>query len=73
MSNPAVIGALVGLVIGVADFIVLGYARDMLARRRSAEHTAAGTVLNLVRISQLIFFPVVGWFAGPAIASNMGG
>ncbi len=73
MSDPAVIGALIGLAIGVVDFFILGYVREMIGRRRSSDRLGAGMALNVARISQLILFPVVGWFAGPVVASNMGG
>ncbi|UIJ73616.1 hypothetical protein [Aurantimonas sp. HBX-1] len=73
MTDPALIGALVGLVIGVGDFFLLGYMRDMMARRRSSEPVGPSLALQVARFSQLILFPVVGWFVGPVIASNMGG
>ncbi|MBB4001709.1 MAG: hypothetical protein V7704_18375 [Aurantimonas endophytica] len=73
MSDPAVIGALVGLVIGVADFFVLGYMRDMMARRRSSEPVGPSLALNVARYSQLLLFPIVGWFVGPVVASSLGG
>ena len=73
MSEPAIIGALIGLAIGVVDFFILGYVRQWLGRRRPAERLGAGMALNVARVSQLIIFPIVGWFAGPVVASNMGG
>lgn len=73
MTDPAIIGALVGFVIGLADFFVLGYVIDAMAKRRPSERVGAGVALNVARISQLVLFPVVGWFAGPVIASNLGG
>ncbi|MEC5289882.1 hypothetical protein VSX64_03620 [Aurantimonas sp. C2-6-R+9] len=73
MTDPALIGALVGLAIGLADFFVLGYVIDAMARRRPSERVGAGAALNIARVSQFVLFPVVGWFAGPVIASNLGG
>ncbi|NDV85090.1 hypothetical protein GTW51_00055 [Aurantimonas aggregata] len=73
MSDPAFIGALVGLLIGVADFFVLGYMRDMMARRRASEPVGPGLALNIARFTQLILFPIVGWFVGPVVASSLGG
>lgn len=73
MTDPAILGAVLGLAIGLADFFVLGYVIDVMARRRPAERLGAGTALNIARISQLVLFPVVGWFVGPVVASNLGG
>ena len=73
MSEPAVIGALIGLAIGVVDFFILGYIRQLIGRRRPSERLGTGMALNVARVSQLILFPIVGWFVGPVVASNMGG
>ncbi|WP_206454305.1 hypothetical protein [Aurantimonas marina] len=73
MSDPAIIGALVGLAVGLADFFVLGYLAEAVARRRPSERLGAGAALNIARISQLVLFPVLGWFVGPVVASNLGG
>ena len=72
-ADPAIIGALVGLAFGIADFVMLGYMRAEMRRRSPTERLGAGFALNVARFSQLILFPVVGWFAGPIVTSNMGG
>ncbi|MEX6507519.1 hypothetical protein [Jiella sp. M17.18] len=69
MTDPAIIGGLVGLLLGIADFFAIGYAKQRVARERPSERLGAGVALNIARISQLILFPVVGWFVGPIVAS----
>jgi len=68
MTDPAVLGALVGLALGVIDFYVIGLIMGQVARQRPSERLGASTALNIARVSQLIFFPVAGWFFGPMIA-----
>jgi hypothetical protein len=51
-------GAIVGLVIGVADF----FAMRLLASRVEMEETK--TALRLAAIVNLVLFPVVGAFVG---------
>ncbi|MCB8838501.1 hypothetical protein [Aurantimonas sp. VKM B-3413] len=70
MSDPAFIGALVGLIVGIADFVLIGYLRQRIAREKPSERLGAGVALNVARFSQLIFFPVVGWFVGPIVAAS---
>ncbi|MEF2551254.1 hypothetical protein VQ042_07730 [Aurantimonas sp. A2-1-M11] len=73
MMGPAIIGALAGLVLGIVDFVILGYVRDSRARKRGGAADPAGLAFDVARYSQLVLFPVVGWFAAPIIASNLGG
>ena len=63
--SAAVIGAIVGLLVGVADFVVLGAAGRANAR------AAASGPLKLIRIMSLFVFPIVGWFAGPIVAESL--
>tara|TARA_R110002020_G_scaffold40096_5_gene118609 strand:+ start:170 stop:382 length:213 start_codon:yes stop_codon:yes gene_type:complete len=67
--DPAIIGALLGLVIGVADYFVIGALMERMMRERPSERLGAKTALNVARISQLVLFPVLGWFVGQAIAA----
>ena len=73
MTEPAILGALIGLVFGIVDFVLLGYVARKRGERRPAERLGSNLGLTVARVSQLIMFPVIGWFAGPVIASNMGG
>jgi hypothetical protein len=73
MMEPALIGALAGLVLGIVDFMILGYVRSRRDRPHGGKGDPAGLALNVARYSQLVLFPVVGWFAAPIIASNLGG
>ncbi|MBP0615044.1 hypothetical protein [Jiella mangrovi] len=67
--DPGVLGGLAGLVVGLVDFYVIGAVVDRMQRERPAERLGAKTALNVARISQLILFPVMGWFVGQTIAS----
>ena len=73
MIEPAILGALIGLVFGLVDFVLLGYVAKKRAEQRPAERLGSNLGLTVARVSQLIMFPVIGWFAGPVIASNLGG
>ncbi len=61
MSYP-LIGALVGLAFAVAEFFMFG-----IIVRRSAERGETGrgaNILDLIRKTQIVIFPVAGWIAG---------
>ncbi|KQT82748.1 hypothetical protein [Aurantimonas sp. Leaf443] len=73
MIDAALLGAVAGLALGLADFWVLGRVLAAMARERPSERLGARVTLNVARYAQLLFFPVAGWFAGPLLASNMGG
>ena len=64
MMTAAILGALVGLAIGIADFVVLGAA----ARHSGAKR---GGPLQIIRLMSLVVFPIVGWFIGPIVASSL--
>jgi hypothetical protein len=64
LTDPAILGALGGLAIGIADFIALGLVR-------SPRTGGTGLSLKIVRGMSLVVFPIVGWFAGPIIASSL--
>ncbi|KQT48859.1 hypothetical protein ASG43_08425 [Aureimonas sp. Leaf454] len=66
MTDPAVLGALAGLAIGIADFVALGLVR-------TPRTGGSGLSLKLVRGMSLVVFPIVGWFAGPIVASSLAG
>ena len=63
MSLPA-IGALLGLVLAAIELIFL----RALSRRVDLPETRK--VLNVVGVSQLVLFPIVGWFAADAIGGQ---
>ena len=62
--SASLIGALVGLVIAIADLALL----RLLASRVDLAETKR--VLNVTGLSQLVLLPVVGWFVGPLIAGE---
>ncbi|BDA84453.1 hypothetical protein Sa4125_19950 [Aureimonas sp. SA4125] len=62
--TAAIIGAVVGLAIGIADFVVLGAAARNSAGSR-------GGPLKIIRMMSLVVFPIVGWFVGPIVASSL--
>ena len=57
--GAAAIGAVVGLVIAVADFALL----RLLATRVDLPETRR--VLNITGMVQVVLLPVMGWFIGP--------
>ncbi|MBO0902185.1 hypothetical protein [Jiella sonneratiae] len=67
--DPPIVGALLGLVVGVADLFVIGQVMARMKRERPSERLGAMTALNVARVAQLILFPVMGWFVGQAFAS----
>ncbi|MER0239199.1 hypothetical protein [Fulvimarina sp. MAC8] len=62
--SMGLIGALVGLVIGIADYFVLGFVRNRFKEQRPTERVGGGLIIEIVRISQLMFFPIAGWYVG---------
>lgn len=56
--SAGMIGALIGLVVAIADLLLL----RLLASRVSLPETRQ--VLNLVGLSQLFLLPVAGWLVG---------
>ncbi len=59
--SGSLIGALIGIVIAAADFVVL----KMLAGRVDLDETKR--VLNVTALSQIVLLPLVGWFVGPYV------
>ncbi|MDY8109500.1 hypothetical protein U0C82_10150 [Fulvimarina sp. 2208YS6-2-32] len=64
MMSMGVLGALIGLAIGIADVFILGLVKARIEQQRPTEGGGGGLVIGIVQISQLIFFPVAGWYAG---------
>ena len=67
MGDPAILGALAGLALGIVDFVVLGFVKARMAAERPSERLGASVAIEIARVSQLILFPLVGWFVGPAL------
>ncbi len=59
--SPAIIGALLGLLLAVVDYYVL----RLLASRVDLPETRK--VLNVTGLSQFVLLPIVGWFVGPLL------
>ena len=62
--SSSLIGALAGLVIAAADFMLL----RLLASRVDLDETKR--VLNLTGLSQFVLLPIVGWFVGPMFSGE---
>jgi uncharacterized membrane protein len=59
MMTARLIGVAVGLVIALADYMLL----RMLAGRVDLPETKR--VLNITGLSQFVLMPVIGWFVAP--------
>ena len=53
------IGAIVGLGVGIVDFLVL---RNVAAKPELTQQSR--TIIGLVSYISLVIFPIVGWYAG---------
>ncbi len=62
--GAGLIGALVGLVIAAADFLLL----RMLAARVDLPETRR--VLNITGLSQFVLLPVIGYFVAPYVIGD---
>ncbi|RST84971.1 hypothetical protein EJC49_17985 [Aquibium carbonis] len=62
--SAGIIGALVGLVIAIADFALL----RLLATRVELPETKR--VLNVTGLSQLVLLPIVGYFVAPLFSGE---
>jgi hypothetical protein len=62
--SAGVIGAIVGLLVAVADFALL----RMLAARVDLPETKR--VLNITGLSQFFLLPVIGYFVAPYLAGE---
>ena len=62
--SAAMSGALVGLVIAAADYVLL----RMLASRVDLPETKR--VLQITGLSQFVLLPLVGWLVGPLFAGE---
>jgi len=60
--NWGIVGALIGLAIGIADFFIL----RMLAQRQDAP-SQAQVAIKLASYISLVIFPIVGWYAGTSL------
>ncbi len=59
--SVSLIGALIGLVIGVADFLVLRLVADRV------EMPETKRVLTLAGLAQVVILPVAGWLLAPML------
>jgi len=62
--SAGLIGALIGLVIAIADFALL----RLLASRVELPETKR--VLNVTGLSQLVLLPIVGYFVAPLFSGE---
>ena len=68
--SASLIGGLVGLAFGIADYFLFGALITRAARR--GEEGAGTRALDIARKAQIILFPLVGWFLGPYAAGLSG-
>ena len=61
MTNSGLIGALAGLALAAADFVLL----RMLAARVDLPETKR--VLNITGLSQFVLLPAIGYFVAPYV------
>ena len=62
--SAGLIGALVGLVIAIADFLLL----RMLAGRVDLPETKR--VLHITGLSQFVLLPIIGYFVAPYVIGD---
>ena len=73
MASPEIMGASLGLAVGLLDFIVLKWMAGKMVSR-AVEHDATRDELmsvtrfmNAMALISLILFPIIGYFTGPYI------
>lgn len=72
-SSPAIMGLMIGLLIGLLDFIALRFIRQRLMARApghgasNEEKQTVSAFLDIAAYGSLILFPLIGYFAGPYV------
>lgn len=68
--SPAMIGALVGAVLGIIGYISLRSVADRIENLKGTnDPKTAAKVLRIAALGDLIIFPVVGYLVGPMVLS----
>ncbi|MBU1213133.1 MAG: hypothetical protein KJ587_17960 [Alphaproteobacteria bacterium] len=68
--SPAMLGALVGAILGLIGFVSLRAVADRVETMKGTnDPKTAAQVLRIAAIGDLIIFPVVGFFVGPLLLS----
>ncbi|MEM8627374.1 MAG: hypothetical protein AAGF32_05490 [Pseudomonadota bacterium] len=65
-NDAALLGALIGLVVGIAGFIALRVTAGQL-KDNDGRPLPAASIIRWVAYVDLIMFPIVGAFVGPLI------
>ncbi|KUO58078.1 MAG: hypothetical protein APF80_08630 [Alphaproteobacteria bacterium BRH_c36] len=66
--SPAILGALVGAVLGIVGLISLRAVADRVENMKGTnDPKTAAQVLRIAALGDLILFPVVGFFVGPML------
>lgn len=66
--SPAMIGALVGAVLGILGYISLRSVADRIEHMKGTnDPQTAAKVLRIAALGDLVIFPVVGFFVGPML------
>ncbi len=66
--SPAMLGALVGAVLGLIGFASLRAVAARIENMKGAnDPKTAAKVLRIAAIGDLILFPIVGFFVGPLV------
>ncbi len=68
--SPAIMGALLGAILGIFGFLSLRSIADRVENMKDAnDPKTTAQVLRIVAYGDLIIFPVVGYFIGPMVLS----
>jgi hypothetical protein len=66
--SPALTGALIGAILGIASYIGLRVLADRVENMRDAENPKmSARVLRIAALADLVLFPVVGFVVGPIL------
>jgi uncharacterized membrane protein required for colicin V production len=64
MNDPALLGALIGLAVGIANFAMLTFIRAHRTPESQDPWWIRKLGYDVVRYGELVLFPLIGWFAG---------
>jgi hypothetical protein len=66
--SPALTGALIGAILGIASYVGLRVLADRIENMRDAENPkTSARVLRIAALADLVLFPVVGFVVGPML------
>ena len=69
--TPAMIGALIGFVLGFAGFVVLRMVASRLERREDVPNSQQGAkVLRIAALADWLLMILIGYFVGPMMVGS---